>query len=152
MKPWEPGQSPNPSGRPRSAPFRKALKRVLLAEVKFKRGDARGKTRRLDALLLKVYTRASRLIDDSATLEDLMYVMPLLTLLAERMDPKEIPMVAEVSKQSRTFLVGGKETGHEETETKTLTQRVELTGGEDGRTDNQPRATSGRAKPRPADH
>jgi Family of unknown function (DUF5681) len=134
VPPWKPGESGNPSGRPRSRPFRNAMKRVFLARVEFQQGDARGKTRRLDALLLKTYMRALKHVDETATLGQLMEVMPLLHLLRETLDPKELAASVEGEEQSRTFILGGKEVAREETRTltKTVKASVELTGGANG--------------------
>jgi hypothetical protein len=120
---YKPGKSGNPSGVRKTAKFRKSLERVYLKKVAL---DTHKQISRMDNLLLKMYDRAIELIPD-ADIEEIMSITPLLRLIKESFDGKDIGAHNSIqTKEQKVILIGGKIDHEEEVHTQSESVVLEL--------------------------
>jgi hypothetical protein len=96
LKPFKPGQSGNPSGKPQSRHVRKAIRKFMLEAQELRLNDQVYQGTRFEHLLRTFYDRALELIPKAPDPQSLMALLPLFAFIGDVVDGKESPATAAV--------------------------------------------------------
>jgi hypothetical protein len=107
LRPFKPGQSGNPSGKPKSRHVRKAIRKFMLESQEIRLNDQVYRGTRFEHLLRALYDRALELIPKAPDPQSLMALLPFLTFICDTVDGKESPATVRETREENTVFVSG---------------------------------------------